>query len=142
MTSKRTKTTHSTFIDDDEAHTPELIDINRVGQRICKAREKAGLTQQQLGQAVGLTWVTISQIENGKRTQLNPDRIREIAKALGQTEAYIYDFRESNATAQLSGSEVSPVLAEAWEEVCSLSLSQQTRIAHIIKAMLSLQRIE
>jgi transcriptional regulator with XRE-family HTH domain len=142
MTNKHTKTTYSTSANDNDAHTSNLIDIYRIGQRICEAREKAGLTQQQLGQAVGLTWVTISQIENGKRTQLNPKRMREIAKALGKTEAYIYDFCEPDATTHLSCSEASPILAEAWEEVRSLSLTQQTRIAYIIKGMLSLQRIE
>lgn len=142
MTSKHTKTTYSTFTNDNEAHISDLIDIYRIGQRICKAREKAGFTQQQLGQAVGLTCVTISQIENGKRTQLNPKRMREIAKALGKTEAYIYGFCKPNATIHFSRFEVPSVLTEAWEEVRSLPLPQQTQIAHIIKEMLSLQHIE
>ncbi len=127
----------------ESTQTPQsnLVDIYEIGQRICLAREKAGLTQQQLGQAVGLTWVTISQIENGKRTQLNPQRMREIAKALGKTEAYIYGLQLPNSP-PLSHFNIPLVLVEAWEEMLSLSSSQQIRIGHIIKEMLSLQRTE
>jgi transcriptional regulator with XRE-family HTH domain len=142
MADKYTKNTHPTLSNGNEAPIPNLIDVYRIGQKIRKAREKAGLTQQQLGKAVGLTWVTISQIENGKRVQLNPKRMREIAKALGKTEAYIYDLHEPDAIVHLSGSESRPILAKVWGEVCSLPLSQQTRIAYIIKEMLSLQRTE
>lgn len=128
---------------DESTQTPHssLVDIYEIGQRICLAREEAGLTQQQLGQAVGLTWVTISQIENGKRKQLNPQRMQDIAKALGKTEAYIYGFPLPDSLYP-SRSDVPPVLVEAWEEILSLSTSRQNRIGHIIKDMLSLQCIE
>lgn len=53
----------------------------RIGGNIKTARKKAGLTQSELAEAVGLEAVTLSRIETG--TQLpGIDRLEQIAKAL------------------------------------------------------------
>ena len=51
------------------------------GQVLRKAREKRGLTQVELAEKVGVTRVTISYLESGKR-QPSMDLLHRLAKAL------------------------------------------------------------
>ena len=53
------------------------------GQMIKKAREEAGITQEALGKAIGVSGVTIMRYEKGQR---NPSSkvIGEIAEVLGE----------------------------------------------------------
>jgi transcriptional regulator with XRE-family HTH domain len=52
------------------------------GQIIKQCRKKAGLTQSQLAEKLGVSYVNISQIENGHRIP-KPDTVVKIANALG-----------------------------------------------------------
>ncbi len=52
-----------------------------LGKRLRDARIKAGITQKQLGDAVGLSQQAINQIESGE--VLNPRRIEKIAQVIG-----------------------------------------------------------
>lgn len=64
------------------------IDPN-VGQRIKKARIKAGLTQKQLAECCGLATGTIQQYELGKRYPKNMTITEKIASSLNTTSLYI-----------------------------------------------------
>ena len=44
-----------------------MIEQRELGQRLKRAREAIGLTQQQVADSVALTRVAISQIESGQR---------------------------------------------------------------------------
>lgn len=44
-----------------------MYDLKESGKRIKELRKKRGLTQEQLGEAVGLSYKTINYIENGVR---------------------------------------------------------------------------
>lgn len=55
---------------------------NSLGQRIARARERAGLNQTQLGNAVGITRSGVSQWESGL-TEPTPERLRVIAMQTG-----------------------------------------------------------
>lgn len=59
-----------------------------VGSRIKSARKKAGLTQKQLGECLGISYQTIAQWENNLR---NPKytTLRRIAEALGVSAQYL-----------------------------------------------------
>ena len=50
------------------------------GGTLRAAREKAGLTQTQLGTMIGVSKHSISQMEHGQRT-ITPDRAQQFAKA-------------------------------------------------------------
>jgi len=53
------------------------------GERLRMARRKAGLTQKQLGDAVGMTKGSISGLENGSSKNPSAGNLLPIAKALG-----------------------------------------------------------
>lgn len=54
------------------------------GKRIKELREQAGMTQEDLAQAIGVTHSNVSQIESGDRG-LNVKKADKIAAALGVT---------------------------------------------------------
>ena len=61
-----------------------------IGDRIRLERTTAGLTQEQLGIAVGVTAEAVSLWESGKR-RLAADKVPSIARALGITVARLYN---------------------------------------------------
>lgn len=63
-----------------------------VGQRIKTARQKAGLTQKELGVKLGISYQTVAQWENNLR---NPkqETLQKIAKALG---VHLRDLSDSS----------------------------------------------
>ncbi len=58
--------------------------MNPDGERLKAAREAAGLTQEELGQRVGVTGVTIMRYEKNQR-QPRLEQLRRIALALNMT---------------------------------------------------------
>ena len=54
-----------------------------VGQMIAEAREKAGLSKNQLGELAGVSHTEISRIESGEREIPNPKTLRKISKHIG-----------------------------------------------------------
>ena len=61
------------------------------GERIQSARKRAGLTQKELAQRLGLATGTIQQYELNKR-QPRTEQLREIADALGVTLGYLLGY--------------------------------------------------
>lgn len=58
---------------------PELVAL---GERLRELREAAGMTQEALGQAAGLHWTYIGQIERGERN-LTYQNLLKLARGLG-----------------------------------------------------------
>jgi transcriptional regulator with XRE-family HTH domain len=58
--------------------------------RIASIRKDKGLTQQQLGDALGVHWITISKIERGV-TELNGTWLRKLSEALGVPKIALLD---------------------------------------------------
>lgn len=54
-----------------------------VGQMIAEAREKAGLSKNQLGELAGVSHTEIARIESGEREIPNPKTLRKISKHIG-----------------------------------------------------------
>lgn len=61
--------------------------MKTLAERLKIAREKAGLSQAQLGEVIGLSQQSVAKIENGDTQQ--PRKIKEIAKALGVTQTWL-----------------------------------------------------
>ncbi len=57
------------------------LNSTEIGQRIKLYRQKAGLTQESLGELVGVTFQQIQKYERGI-TKLNIDKLQRIAEAL------------------------------------------------------------
>lgn len=60
-----------------------------VGQRIKRAREAAGMTQEQLGKFCNSTKQTIYKYETGVVTNIPTNKLEQIAKALNVTPQYL-----------------------------------------------------
>lgn len=97
--------------------TPEEL-----GRRIRSARESCGLTQEQLGEAVGLSRVAIGQVETGGRT-VSGIELDRIAYAVGRDIKAFFDsqFVEQDALAALFRS--NPQLTERAELLHALQNS-------------------
>ena len=65
-----------------------IIDSKEIGHRIRVFRQKAGLSQERLAEAIDMSFQQIQKYENGK-SKLNTSRLQLIAEALGIT---IYAF--------------------------------------------------
>ncbi len=112
-----------------------------IGFKISKFRETKGLTQEALGNKVGLTQPAICQIEKGKRAHLNFQHLENIALAL---EIDVWDLfqvpvtesRNSDQGASLFFSSKS--LRNALTSLSSLSPNQQDKVGQILQSILEL----
>jgi transcriptional regulator with XRE-family HTH domain len=60
-----------------------------VGERLRKAREQKGLSLRELARQAGIRYATISELENEKRTSMNTNTARALARALGVSVDYL-----------------------------------------------------
>lgn len=67
--------------------------MNQIGERIKAAREKAGLTQTELGQMIGTTGVSIMRYEKGLR-DVKQSTISKIAEKLNVSPAYLMGWTD------------------------------------------------
>lgn len=81
-----------------------------IGESIKIERKKAGLTQKELGQKIGVTHQTIAQWENGWR---NP-KIETVEKIADALEIGLFDLMGHS-------SDVAPVVHGRWENGCVCS---------------------
>lgn len=70
--------------------------LARWGRNIAAARERAGLTQEEFAEKVGVSWPTVWRWENGRHGQRRPHRAR-IAEVLGVEEAALFPIGEQVA---------------------------------------------
>lgn len=63
--------------------------IETVGERLKKAREAAGLSQQQLAEQIGATRSAIAQVEGGLSNSLNAENLAKAARKLGKTAVWL-----------------------------------------------------
>ena len=60
--------------------------MKTLAERLKIGREKAGMSQAQLAEKIGLSQQSVAKIENGETLQ--PRKIKEIAKVLDENERY------------------------------------------------------
>lgn len=117
-----------------------------LGEKIRKIRRDMGITQENLGEEVGLTPATISRIEGGSRG-LSIERLEAIAKALDISMAELFldeaervEFHPVKKPHQPNPFEVAPKWAqELLDEVRSLR-EQDKRQEQIVNLLLDLLR--
>jgi transcriptional regulator with XRE-family HTH domain len=63
------------------AKTPTSTDAI-VGQNVRRCRMSAGMSQEKLGEAIGVTFQQVQKYENGKN-RMSPGRIIDVCKVLG-----------------------------------------------------------
>mgnify|MGYP000016335021 CR=1 FL=1 len=59
------------------------MDLDEIGKLICKSRKSRKLSQEGLGQQLGMSRATISGIENGTVPEIGIRKILSICAALG-----------------------------------------------------------
>lgn len=59
------------------------MNLNEIGQLICKARKNKKLSQERLGQQLGMSRATISGIENGTIAEIGIRKVMSLCTSLG-----------------------------------------------------------
>lgn len=73
--------------DDFEARLQQELKDYEIGEAIRQTRKKQGLTQEQLGERIGVKKAQISRIESGK--SITYDTLRRVFQALGSKSAWL-----------------------------------------------------
>lgn len=73
-----------------------MLSENTFGQRIFEMRQAAGLTQKQVGEAVGLTMQAINDIEKGRR-ETKISKAIAIARLFDTTVEYLAGYTDDPA---------------------------------------------
>lgn len=80
------------------------VDVH-VGQKIRRRRWMTGMTQKQLGDAVGIKFQQIQKYETGAN-RVSASRLFEISQALDVSVAYFFDAIDGGVTDQVEGTEL------------------------------------
>lgn len=89
--------------------------MGEMGNRIRNLRIAKGLTQEQLGDIVGLQKSAIAKYENGKTENMKRSVIQAMAKALGVSPSYLMGFEDD------TGYYVDSEAAELAKEIANRS---------------------
>jgi len=87
------------------------VDVH-VGQRIRRRRWMVGMTQQQLGEAVGIKFQQIQKYETGMN-RVSASRLYEISKALDVPVAFFFEAVDQPAAEQESAANVTQLNVES-----------------------------
>lgn len=108
---------------------PATTPRSAFGKRLASARERAGLSQTELGEKLGLSQRAIAHWERGT-TALRPDQLDTLAKAL-----------TVSVDELVSGHKIQPVqtgptgrIRQVFEAVSKLPRRQQDKIVEVVEA--------
>lgn len=91
-----------------------IVDTKEVGARIRTYRQKAGLSQEQLAESVGVSFQQVQKYESGFTT-LNITKLQQIALALNVSVADFFDAAPSKSEVNLTAEERE--LLQAYRQV-------------------------
>ena len=91
------------------------------GQRIKEARKKAGLSQKELAEKLGISYVGISQWENDKRKP-KQDSLQRIAEAVGTTVFDLMGVQFEDAPSIVDAGEINSLTVLPTNEACILKI--------------------
>lgn len=74
--------------------TKDYTNMLHMGRKIERVRRLRGMTQTELGNALGITKQAVSKMEQTE--QMDDERIKEVAKVLGVTEEGLKSFHEEH----------------------------------------------
>lgn len=61
-----------------------MADLATIGRRVQEIRQRqTDLSQEELAQELGLSWITVSRLERGVGKGVTIDRLHDVADALG-----------------------------------------------------------
>src|SRR3954451_14957990 len=91
--------------------TPNPIDV-RVGARLRLRRNMLGLSQEKLGEAIGLTFQQVQKYERGAN-RIGASRLHELRRVLGVPVAFFLDYTDPVRSPAMGG--FAEPAAEAFE---------------------------
>src|SRR3984957_16842669 len=77
-------------------HGPDPVDVH-VGKRLRQARLLAGLSQEELGDGIGVSFQAVQKYEQGEN-RLSASRLFRAAKLLNQAVAFFFDALDGEPT--------------------------------------------
>ena len=112
------------------AGRPPKLERTPLGQRMADAREKAGLTQTELGQKLGISQRVVANWER-KPVALRAEQLAALADALGVTADYLLGRPDARQPAPKGPP---GKLRVAFEKAYQLPRNQQNRIVEFVEA--------
>jgi len=104
------------------------------GQRLATLRQKAGLSQGQLGEKLELSQRAIANWEMRETTSLRPDLIAELARVLDVSIEFLITGAEPNVRSKPGPK---GQLEEAFEQAAKLPRSEQKQVLNVITALIA-----
>ena len=96
------------------AGKPNPVDIH-VGQRIRLRRTLLGMSQEKLGEALGLTFQQVQKYERGAN-RVGSSRLFQLARVLDVPVSYFFEEMSAETTARAKAAATDPGLAEDTSE--------------------------
>lgn len=134
----------------------ERRDPDAIGKRVAELRRKKGLTQRELGDAVGIESASVSRIENGTyKNGPSDETVEALARVFGVTASYInygHDGREAKPAAMVApdaveeflreeGGKVSPRVAENLRQIPYALLGAPSPTVHDVRRVRDLMEL-
>ncbi len=79
-------------------HGPDPVDVH-VGKRLRQARLLSGLSQEELGEGIGVSFQAVQKYEQGEN-RLSASRLFRAARLLDQSVSFFFDALDGAATAR------------------------------------------
>ncbi len=104
-----------------------------IGRKLQKAREEAGLSQEELAGKLGCTQASLSNYELGKRRLYLAD-LQRIGQLLGKPITYFLEDSEDKRSADPTYDHLlkEPLVKEIAEALCDLKLEQRKSVLDYI----------
>ena len=107
-----------------------------IGQKIKKARIAKGLTQEELGNLVGLQKSAIAKYENGRVVNIKRSTLHKLGKVLGLRGSDLIIESDPEGAAELSAKVLlDGELMDAIERYYTLTAEKQKMIRDLIRSM-------
>ena len=107
-----------------------------IGRKIREARVARGLTQEQLGEIVGLQKSAIAKYENGRVVNIKRSTLQKLANALGLRGSDLIIEADPKGAAELSAKVLlDSELMEVIEKYYSLSEEKKKMVRELIRSI-------
>ena len=107
-----------------------------IGQKIKEARIAKGLTQEELGNMIGLQKSAIAKYENGRVVNIKRSTLQKLAQALDLRGSELIIEADPKEAAELSAKVLLDVeLMDALEKYYTLSTDKQKMVRDLIRSM-------
>lgn len=122
---------------DSEGRRPDPVDVH-VGKRVRLRRKSIGVSQEQVADALGLTFQQIQKYENGAN-RVSASKLHGIGKFLGVPVAFFFEGLEETADGQVV-SDVETLFAAAGgatlaEHYLNLTQAERTMVENLARSM-------